>query len=419
MRLDGNGMSMDMGRKGIILAGVFVVYLMTACAESPDSEERGGIRVAVGESADRESRREEDAVGRPADGAKDSGDGSASGEFPGDGNAAAEGGFPESETAENGTPEHAFEREALEILEECADARMQQTIETGSGTLLSIDAQVKTEGITGVSRYEYVLTDITEEIRRALFRAVFPETADQAEYDERNDVWTLDVDSAIRNYFLYQISYTNGGATIPGEQIIVLENRYYDLYPFEDNRLASVSHSGIEIAVEETEDRCRQVVDSLADTGDYGTDFVHAYGTRGRRPYLKLVFKRMLDGMPVTAYNDLAFLFDNEGIERVCGSLFSVEELGLDRKLLSPGEAVGKLQDQAAFLNLEGADQVVSQIALEYVVVTSPEGQILVTPVWRFLLGKEEEERNFLRQKILGIDALTGELIWEERGHTL
>ena len=57
MRLDGNGMSMDMGRKGIILAGVFVVYLMTACAERPDSEERGGIRVAVGESADRESRR--------------------------------------------------------------------------------------------------------------------------------------------------------------------------------------------------------------------------------------------------------------------------------------------------------------------------------------------------------------------------
>ena len=67
------------------------------------------------------------------------------------------------------------------------------------------------EGITRVSQYEYVLEDITEERRAALFESVFPETADQAEYDEMNDVWTLDIDSAIRNYFLYQISYSNGG----------------------------------------------------------------------------------------------------------------------------------------------------------------------------------------------------------------
>ena len=49
----------------------------------------------------------------------------------------------------------------------------------------------------------------------------------------------------------------------------------------------------------------------------------------------------------------------------------------------------------------------------------SSDGKILVTPVWRFLLGEGEDERNFLRQKILGIDAVTGELIWEERGNTL
>ena len=48
--------------------------------------------------------------------------------------------------------------------------------------------------------------------------------------------------------------------------------------------------------------------------------------------------------------------------------------------------------------------------------VMSPDGKILVTPVWRFQLGEDEDRRNFLRQKILGIDAVTGELIWEERG---
>ena len=159
-------------------------------------------------------------------------------------------------------------------------------------------------------------------------------------------------------------------------------------------------------------------MDAITDTGDYAVDFVHAYGNGGRRPYLKLVFKRMLDGMPVTTYNDLAFLFDNNGTEKVSGSLFSVKETGLDKKLLSPEEAVGKLQEQAASLDFEGESSVaVTEIAMEYVVVMSPDGQILVTPVWRFLLG--EDERNFLRQKILGIDAVTGELIWEERGNTL
>ena len=51
--------------------------------------------------------------------------------------------------------------------------------------------------------------------------------------------------------------------------------------------------------------------------------------------------------------------------------------------------------------------------------IISDDGRILITPVWRFLLGKDEDERNFLRQKILGIDAVTGELIWEERGETM
>ncbi|MCI8616525.1 MAG: hypothetical protein HFJ01_15790, partial [Lachnospiraceae bacterium] len=260
----------------------------------------------------------------------------------------------------------------------------------------------------------------TEEIRADLFKSVFPETADQAEYDEMNDVWTLDIDASIRNYFLYQISYSNGGTTIPGEQVIVLENRYYDLYPFEDNRLGSVLDSRVNASLDEAESICRQIVDFITDAGDYAADSIQAYGKGGRRPYLKLVFKRMLDGMPVTAYNNLAFWFDNNGIEKVTGSLFSVNETGLDQKMLSPEEGVGKLQEQAELLDFEGESHVtVTKIALEYVVVISPDGQILVKPLWRFLPGENEDERNFLRQNILGIDAVTGEMIWEERGNTL
>jgi hypothetical protein len=392
----------------MIITVMTAVCFIAACAHKPDSEEQVDIRDAVGDSGHQESWMEEDGAGILSNDAK-----SASDEEP-----APDSSFPEIDSAES--PNNSFDREVSEILAACAGTRIEQTIEAAEGTSLLINADVNVEGITRVSQYEYVLADITEEKRADLFKAVFPETADQAEYDELNDVWTLDIDPAIRNYFLYQISYSNGGTTIPGEQIIVFENRYYDLYPFEDNRLGSVSDSRVNASLDEAESVCRRVVDSITDTEDYVVDFIHAYGNGGRRPYLKLVFKRMLDDMPVTTYNDLALLFDNNGIEKVSGSLFSVNEIGLDKKLLSPEEAVGKLQEQAAFLDFKGESHVtVTEITLEYVVVMSPDGKILVTPVWRFQLGEDEDGRNFLRQKILGIDAVTGELIWEERGHTL
>lgn len=395
-----------MYKKRMIMAVIMTVCFMTACTQRPESEERGDIRGAVRNNEYQESRRSEDGAGSLSDYEK-----SALGDATVPDNSSLEDDSTES-------PNHSFDREVSEILAACAGTRIEQTTPAAEGTLLLISADVNVEGITRVSQYEYVLIAITEEIRADLFKSVFPETANQAEYDEMNDVWTLDIDPAIRNYFLYLISYSNGGATIPGEQIIVFENRYYDLYPFEDNRLSSVSDSRVNVSLDEAESVCRRVVDSITDTGDYAEDFIHAYGRGGRRPYLKLVFKRMLDGMPVTAYNDLVFLLDNNGIEKVSGSLFSVNEIGLEKTLLSPEEAVGKLQEQATFLDFEGESRVaVTEITLEYVVVMSPDGKILVTPVWRFLLGENEDERNFQRQKILGIDAVTGELIWEERGN--
>ncbi len=398
----------DMYKKRMIIAVVMAVCFMTACTRKTDSEEWRGITDAAGENECQESRRSEDEEGSLSDDAKSA----SGGEFVTNSNS------PEYDSPESSS--HSFEGEILEILTACTDTKIEQTVPVAGGRSLLISADVNVEGITRVSQYEYVLMDITEEGRAELFQSVFPEISDQAEYDEMNDVWTLNIDPAIRNYFLYQISYSNGGATIPGEQIIVFENRYYDLYPFEDNRLGSVSGSGVNASLDEAESVCRKVVEAITDTGDYAVDFIHAYGNNGRRPYLKLVFKRMLDGMPVTAYNDLAFLLDNEGIEKVSGSLFSVKDTGLDGTILSPKEAMEKLQEQAAFLDFEEESSVaVTEITLEYVVVISDDGEILATPVWRFLLGEDEDERNFLRQKILGIDAVTGKLIWEERGHTL
>lgn len=329
----------------------------------------------------------------------------------------------DAETAEDSTEDaiaDSITEKNLLMLADCKDMKIEETIEAADGAALLINADVNVDGITKVSRYEYVLADMTEETRADLFEAVFSNLAGTAEYDELNDVWTLDIDPEIRNYFLYLISYSNGGATIPGERIAVLENRYYDLYPFEDNRLPSIVDCKVDTALDEALDMCGQVVESVTDRDDYVVDYVQAYGNNGRRPYYKIVFKRMLDGMPVTAYNNWIFLFDNNGIERVTGSLFNMEEIGLEESILSPDEAVKRLQEQAASIDFEEKSHMtVTRVTLEYVVLTTSTGKVLATPVWRFKLGKDEDERSYFGHKILGIDAITGELIWEERGQTM
>lgn len=309
----------------------------------------------------------------------------------------------------------SLDKQISQIFADCADKHIQQRIETAEGISLVIDSPVTVDGINKVSQYEYILTDINEDIRFQLFKAVFGEIANKAEYDELNDVWTLTINSGIIPDFLYHISYSNGGTTIPGEQIIILDNRYYDLYPFEDNRLPSVFDSKLDFTLDEAENLCRQTVSAIDDNSDYTLSYIHAYGNNGRRPYLKLVFKQMLDGMPVTAYNDLSFFVDNDGIERVSGSLFSVKEVGLPQTILSVDEALAKLQ--ADFV--PESSMIVTDITLEYLTLMYEDGRILITPVWRFWLGANEDERNFMCQKILAINAVTGQLIWEERGHTM
>ena len=65
------------------------------------------------------------------------------------------------------------------------------------------------------------------------------------------------------------------------------------------------------------------------------------------------------------------------------------------------------------------SSMIVTDITLEYLTLMYEDGRILITPVWRFWLGANEDERNFMCQKILAINAVTGQLIWEERGHTM
>ena len=377
-----------MNRKYMIIIVIISCFLVS-CAQKPNVGERNGVRAATSEHEDTEEVQQQNTNEIITN-------------------------IPESISANSVTQRN------LDIFANYEGTKIERVIDVLNKESLFIDAVIDVDGINRVSQYEYLTKDITEEVRANLFQSVFLDAADEAEYDELNDVWTLDIDPDIRNYFLYQVSYSNGGTTVSGEQIIILENRYYDLYPFEDNRLSAVSDSKVGVSIDAAIGICKRTVNAITNADNYVADCVQGYGNNGRRPYYKIVFRYTLDGMPVLGYNDLTFLFDNNGIEMVKGSLFSVKEIGLTKNILSPDEAVERLQEQADFLIFEDESQImVSKVTLEYIVINSPEGKMLITPVWRFWLGNDEDERNFLCHKILAIDALTGELIWDERGHTM
>lgn len=378
----------NMHRKYMIIIVIISCFLVS-CAQKPNVGERNGVRAATSEHEDTGEVQQQNTNEIITN-------------------------IPESISANSVTQRN------LDIFANYEGTKIERVIDVLNKESLFIDAVIDVDGINRVSQYEYLTKDITEEVRANLFQSVFLDAADEAEYDELNDVWTLDIDPDIRNYFLYQVSYSNGGTTVSGEQIIILENRYYDLYPFEDNRLSTVSDSKVDVSIDAAIGICKRTVNAITNADNYVADCVQGYGNNGRRPYYKIVFRYTLDGMPVSGYNDLTFLFDNNGIEMVKGSLFSVKEIGLTKNILSPDEAVERLQEQADFLIFEDESQImVSKVTLEYIVINSPEGKMLITPVWRFWLGNDEDERNFLCHKILAIDALTGELIWDERGHTM
>ena len=58
----------------------------------------------------------------------------------------------------------------------------------------------------------------------------------------------------------------------------------------------------------------------------------------------------------------------------------------------------------------------VSKISLEYITVKETSGEMTILPIWRMELGRTEEERILNRNRIIGVHAVTGELIQELTG---
>ena len=302
----------------------------------------------------------------------------------------------------------------------------QQECVLSSGQKLHMDADVCVPEIQEIHKYQYILSEPNENdvFSNKLLYAVLGDRVSELEYKEGYSIRILRNTDRIGDYYMYCVYTSSAGATVYGEQGYMLEYRGANLYPFDDNLLPSVKETRTKMTVEEATELCEQTLGMAQKGQEYIVDFILTYGTQGRTPYYWIVYKRVLDGIVVNAYNDFIFQVDDNGIEKVYGAVYDVEMSEMPEDMLTPEQAVSILIERADTvnsqnqINFSGAETVcVSRISLEYVVVQAMTGETYITPVWRFCLGSTQDERNNLREKILAVDAFTGAIIQEERGH--
>lgn len=304
------------------------------------------------------------------------------------------------------------------IIRNSVNQRINCTIENSNGQKLVIDAAVQASECESISKYEYILDPPTEKLREKLFAEYFKERADDALYDGINDFWILKNSEEVGDYFLYDTTYFNSGETVSGEEGFCLEYRKVNLYPFDDNLLESTSKSLAKITIDEVISACNAHISAVTELEKYNVDYIHAYGNQGRRPYFRVVYKRVLDNLPVTSFNDIQFWVDDNGIQKIKGALYNVREIELEEPILSVVQTLECLKNNADLISFDTEELYVGSINLEYIVYNSLSGEAVITPAWRFCIGSTEEQMNIMRRNILAIDAVTGEIIQGERGNT-
>ncbi|MBD5539960.1 MAG: hypothetical protein HDR00_02000 [Lachnospiraceae bacterium] len=300
-----------------------------------------------------------------------------------------------------------------------------QVIESTDGRTISIDAQVYADGIDRVSCYRYVPEPFTEELRESLLKKMHPaetwDVMDAAVYNPENNAWEFVTPTG--RTWSYQIIQSE----IPKEEILNHEDTAANIssdikqiYPViiqkdeaDDLRLLLEVTETVPSEIEQIGLYDIGVIDK---NGEYSCSFLQVCETYEGEFYAKAVFRKIIDGMPVTTWHDFstATTKDSPFPVKVWGSLFSEEEIGLDKPILTVDEAVTAIQEQADLIPVQDKELAITKISLEYLSVIDSDGELLIVPIWRFWTGNEAEW-NLMGEEVLAVNAISGEFILESR----
>lgn len=331
-------------------------------------------------------------------------------------------GSEENENAEETKPTEGLNIDDynMQIVRESNGMTVSQTILIPDGRPINIEAVVDTANAERVSTYKYLPKWISDELRVAVFEAYFQERAKEVyryTYGNATYHWDLKNDSEWYTYgYSRQLS--------PVDQPNLFLRNCYTSYDASD-MLPSLSD--VEFSLASAVKECAPVVEVLAEGSTYEPYIIRPYSLLEddlpSGSYYYIVFRRIVDGMPIVAGLDLQFRVSEEEAFQIIWTMYDIEETPITQTIIGVNDALRLLEENAGELDHNilysweqpDGDIAVSKIALEYFVMQGTEGNGIIIPIWRFYIGSDAEQINRFRDRVIAVNALTGEVIMRRR----
>lgn len=310
----------------------------------------------------------------------------------------------------------------MQIVRESNGKEIAQTLVVDENHTLQIDAFVNTSNVQRISNYAYIPAAITDEQRTALFEAYFGDRADEVyhyTYGNANS-WILKNENED-----YKFGYGREYGLIDAP-LFTLRNANIQTSAFPKNMHPQFSDANI--SLDEAYAKCNFILPSLVENKLYEPDWVRPFPlpeATDDKGFFWITYRRIIDGMPITADVDLRFFVSENEVIRVVGVLYETEELPFNQKIISAEDAFEILKVNAELINVHNLDGItrhyfsntipISEISLEYKVMRNGNGYV-ISPIWRFVVGETDEQRQMYRDVLIAVNALTGEIIIETRG---
>ena len=291
---------------------------------------------------------------------------------------------------------------------------------------LKIDAVVNVSNVERVGMYEYVPASITDAQREALLGAYFGDRIDEVKHNTKGwaNQWYIETD---HEYYEFGYSF---GMNLISEETFFLRDFKKEIREADTRMLGSIGAARMRISMDEAYEMCERLLSTVTDD---------LYTPTNVRPFkmnpntdngmLWIVWSKTIDGIPITADNDPKFYVTDNGVIYLHSTVYDIEPVVLDIEIISLNDAIAHLQENALDINYRSnfmsfeniySDMIpITEITFEYIVVRGENYRYTVVPAWRFLIGDDEESRLMYKDRIIAINAITGELIAERRRHNL
>ena len=282
---------------------------------------------------------------------------------------------------------------------------------------LDIDAVVNTANVERVSLYAYYPLEMTDELRLEFFDAYFQDRADEVfryTYGNATYHWMLKTEDEEYHY-CYGL-----------QQLPVTQRNYsvYDRYMLYRTLDVLPSLNSVGFSLDSALDKCVPLLDVFAKDMVYKPYVIKPCGIAVENNESAgygywITYRRIVDGMPVAASLDMRFCVSKEKVFYMCWTIYDIEEIPLTQKIIGVDEALRSLQDNTELISRHSIGSLpmdvlpIREVTLEYIVLRGDDCNGTVTPVWRFLVGENDEQKDMFRDRIIAVNALTGEPIIE------